>query len=100
MHRRFDTLPPDQVAEHAPAMLRLVLDEEDAEIHEAWAAAQEADRVEARLLELLLVSEYMATEDFVSMIDGAIDDCEERRGELAPERESLLHLVVEGSRRN
>jgi hypothetical protein len=28
------------------------------------------------------------------MIDGAIEDCEECRGQLAPESESLLHLVV------
>jgi hypothetical protein len=93
MHGPFDT-PPDQEAEHAPPMLRLVLDDEDAEIRAAWAAAQEADRVEARLLKLLLVSEYMETDDFLGMIDGAIEDCEERRGQLAPESESLLHLVV------
>ena len=60
MHSPFDT-PPDQEAEHAAPKLRLVLDDEDAEIRAAWAAAQEADRVEARLLELLLVSEYTWT---------------------------------------
>ena len=93
MHRPFDT-PPDQGAEHAPPMLRLVLDDEDAELRADWAAAQEADRVEARLLELLLVSEYMETDDFLGMIDGAIEDCEERLGKLAPVSESRLHLVV------
>ena len=93
MHSPFDT-PPDQEGEHAPPMLRLVLDDENSEIRDAWTAAQEANHVEARLLELLLVSEYMETDEFLGMIDGAIEGCEERRGELAPESESLLHLVV------
>jgi hypothetical protein len=75
-------------------MLRLVLDDEDSEIREAWAAAQEADRVEARLLELLVVSEYMETDDFLGMIDDAIENCETRVGQLAPESQSFLHLVV------
>ena len=93
MHRPFDTTP-NRKAEHAPPTLRLVLDDENAEIRNAWAAAQEAIRVEARLLELLLVSEYMETDDFLGIIDSAIEDCEECRDNLAPESESLLHLVV------
>ena len=70
MHSPSDT-PPHQEAEHAQPMLRLVLDDEGVEIRAAWAAAQEADRLEARLLELLLVSEYMETDDFLGMIEGA-----------------------------
>ncbi len=93
MDSPFDTTP-DQEAEHATPMLRLILDDEDPEARDAWAAAQEADRVEARPLELLLVSEYLEADDLLAIIDGAIGDCEERRGELAPESESLLHLVV------
>lgn len=92
MHRIDRSL--DQQAEYAPPLLRLVLDNEDPEIRDAWAAAQEANRVEARLLELLLVIESIGADDFLGMIDSAIDDCEERQGELAPESESLLHLVV------
>lgn len=97
MDSPFDTTP-DRQAEHAPPMLRLVLDDENPEIRDAWATAQEADRVEARLLELLLVSEYMDTDDFLGAIDAAIENCEERLGELEPESESLLHLVVSDSR--
>ena len=93
MDSPFDT-PPDQVEEHARPMLRLVLDDEEPRIREGWAAAQEAERVEARLLELLVVSEYMETDDLLGVIDGAIEDCETRVGELAPESESFLHLVV------
>lgn len=92
MHHPSDT-PPDQEAEHERPALRLVLDEENAEIRAIWASAQEADRVEARLLELLVVSEYMTTEDFLGVINGAIDDCEERQDELVAE-DPPLHLVV------
>ena len=97
MDSPFDTTPDPQ-AEHAPPMLRLVLDDENPEIRDACATAQEADRVEARLLELLLVSEHMDTDDFLGAIDAAIENCEERLGEPAPESESLLHLVVSDSR--
>jgi hypothetical protein len=92
MHRPFDT-PSDQVTEHARPMLRVVRDDEDAEIRAVWAAAHEADRVEARLFELLVASEYMATDDFLGVIDDAIEDCENRQDEPLPE-EPLLHLVV------
>ena len=93
MRSPFDT-PPDREAEHAPPLLRLVLGEEDPEMGEIWAASREGDRVEARLLELLLASEFMEIDDFLGVIDGAIEDCGKRRGEPAPESEVLLHLVV------
>ena len=84
----------DREAEPAPPRLRVVLDLEVPEIDDARAAAQEVDRVEARLLELLLVSEYLKTDDLLGVIDGAIEECEERVRKLAPESEPLLHLVV------
>ena len=93
MDSPFDTTP-DQEAERAPPMLRIVLDDEGPEIRDAWSAAQEADRVEARLLEVLVVSDYMETDDFLGAIDGAIEDSEERQGKRAPESESRLHLVL------
>ena len=93
MHSPFDTTP-EQEAELAPPLLRVVFDDKDPEIRGVTASAQEGDRVEARLLELLLVSEYLEIDDFLGAIDGAIEDCGKRRGEPAPESEVLLHLVV------
>ena len=93
MHNPFDTTP-GQEAELAPPLRRVVFDDEDPEITGVRASAREGDRVEARLLELLLVSEYLELDDFLGVIDGAIEDCEKRRGKPAPESESLLHPVV------
>ena len=93
IHYPFDTRP-EQEAELAPPLLRVVLHDEDPEIRDVSAAVREGDRVEARLLELLLVSEYLEIDDFLGVIDGAIEDCEKRRGKPEAESESLLHLVV------
>jgi len=80
---------PDQEAEHAPPKPKFVFREEgprildeDPEILARWVAAQQFSGVEARILELRLISQGTRTEDLRGAIDGAIEDCELHRVKL------------------
>jgi hypothetical protein len=81
---------PDQGAEDAPPTLKPGLHyedpqivDEDPEILACWIAAQQVNGVEARILELRLISQDTRTEDLRGAIDDAIEDCELHRVELA-----------------
>jgi hypothetical protein len=80
---------PDQEAERTPPKPRFVFGgegrqilEEDPEILARWVAAQQVSGVEARILELRLISQDTRTEDLRSAIDGAIEDCDLHRVKL------------------
>ena len=79
----------DLDAEHAPPTPTPVthyedplLVDEDPEILACWIAAQQINGVEARILELRLISQDTRTEDLRSVIDDAIEKCELHRVEL------------------
>jgi hypothetical protein len=79
----------DQDAEHAPSTPTPVahyedpqIVDEDPEILACWIAAHQIDGVEARILELRLLSQDTRTEDLRSAIDDAIETCEVHRVEL------------------
>jgi hypothetical protein len=65
---------PDQEAEHATPLLRVLLDDEDPEIRELWVAAQATDLLEARVSELHQVSRCTRGVDLSEAINGAIED--------------------------
>jgi hypothetical protein len=80
---------PGQEAEHAPPTPKPVVHHEDPplvdddpEILACWIAAQQINGVEARILELRLLSQDARTEDLRGAIDDAIEDCELHRVEL------------------
>jgi hypothetical protein len=95
---------PHQEAEHLPPALSLVVDREDPEILDedpeilaCWIAVQQINGVEARILELRQINEETRTDDLRAAIDGAIEDCEQRRLELVAflsESVSLLPLAL------
>jgi hypothetical protein len=70
-------MPPSVFQAEDPQIL-----DEDPEILACWVAAQQVNGVEARILELRLISQDMRTQDLRGAIDGAIEDCELHRGEL------------------
>ena len=81
---------PDQEAERTPPKPRFVFHDEDLrqkcedrEILARWVAAQRISGVEARILELRLISQDTRTEDLRGAIDGAIEDCDLHRVKLA-----------------
>jgi hypothetical protein len=81
---------PDQEAERTPPKSRFVFHDEDLrqkcedrEILARWVAAQQISGVEARILELRLISQDTRTEDLRGAIDGAIEDCDLHRAKLA-----------------
>jgi hypothetical protein len=65
---------PEQEAEHAPRLLRVLLDDEAPEIRELWVAAQATDLLEARVSELRLISSCTRAVDLSDAINGAIED--------------------------
>jgi len=80
---------PHHEAEHAPPTPKPVVHyedpqivDEDPEILACWIAAQQVNGVEARILELRLLSQDTRTEDLRGAIDNAIEDCELHRTEL------------------
>jgi hypothetical protein len=95
---------PRQEAEHLPPALSLVVDredpeslDEDPEILACWIAVQQINGVEARILELRLISDETRTDDLRAAIDGAIEDCQQHRVELVEflsESVSLLPSAV------
>jgi hypothetical protein len=80
---------PDQEAEHGSPKPRFVFHgegrqilDEYPEILARWIAAQQISCVEARILELRLISQDTQTEDLRGAIDGAIEDCDLHRVKL------------------
>jgi len=85
LDRRFDT--PYREADHAPPKLRILSDDpelQNLKVLERWAAAQKVSGVEARILELRLISQETHTDDLRGAIDDAIEDCELHLVELLP----------------
>ena len=87
MDRSFNA--SDDEAEHAAPKPTSVFQDkdpqtldEDPEILACWIAAQQVNGVEARILELRLISQDTRTEDLRGAIDDAIEECELRRVEL------------------
>ena len=80
---------PDQEAEHVPPTPKPVYQDEDLQILDddpeilaCWIAGQQVNGVDARILELRLLSQDTRTEDLRGAIDDAIEDCELHRTEL------------------
>jgi hypothetical protein len=65
---------PDHEVEHAPRLLRGLLDAEDPEIRELWVAAQATDLVEARISELHLIGRCTSAVDLRDAIHCAIEE--------------------------
>jgi hypothetical protein len=87
MDRSFNA--SDDEAEHAAPKPTSVFQtedprflDEDPEILACWIAAQQVNGVEARILELRLMSQDVRTEDLRGAIDDAVEECELRRVEL------------------